>query len=617
VEWKLTEGAKSEVESRALWARIRRWVRLSPEPFSLREENLFLLLAVIIGLFSGLLVVCFRIAIDWTRIRLLGSALIPTPARVLTMPVLGGLVVAVLVVRLFPRVRGSGVNQTKAAVYISDGDIPFSTVVGKFITCAIAIGSGHSLGPEDPSLQIGAGVASALGRRLRLSRDKLRLIAPVGAAAGLAAAFNAPISAVLFVIEEVIGRWSAGVLGAIVLSAISSVVVVRGFLGGEPLFRIPVFRLVHAWELIAYAVLGVVGGIASLVFVKIIDSVRPRLQRLPRWTFYAQPAAAGLLIGVIGLRLPQVMGAGYEVIDQAMHDRYVWQMLALLAAFKIVATSLSFISGTPGGMFAPTLFIGAMVGGAVGGVEHHFFPGLTGSVGAYALVGMGTLFAGFLRVPMTSVFMVLEVSGNYSIIVPVMVSNTIAYLISLRFQPTALFDLLSRQDGTDLPSMEEQREESLLRVEDAMHEPTEPLLHSEETVADALSRVQSSAPDATFLVSFRDGEWSAITKAELERQASYDKGDAFLRDIVNGRLPRLHPDQPLYVALRKMGEYPLLPVVHRANFQRLEGVLSLQDILGAYRTAFKASGRGNDAVLLPAELSPKSDEIDGEAPRGL
>lgn len=532
------------------------------------------------------------------------------------MPVLGGLVVAVLVMRLFPGVRGSGVNQTKAAVYISDGDIPFSTVVGKFITCAIAIGSGHSLGPEDPSLQIGAGVASALGRRLRLSREKLRLIAPVGAAAGLAAAFNAPISAVLFVIEEVIGRWSAGVLGAIVLSAISSVVVVRGFLGAEPLFRIPVFRLVHAWELIAYAVLGVVGGIASLVFVKIIDGVRPRLQQLPRWTFYAQPAAAGLLIGVIGLRLPQVMGAGYEVIDQAMHDRYVWQMLAVLAAFKIVATSLSFVSGTPGGMFAPTLFIGAMVGGAVGGVERHFFPGLTGSVGAYALVGMGTLFAGFLRAPMTSVFMVLEVSGNYSIIVPVMVSNTIAYLISRRAQPTALFDLLSRQDGTDLPSMEEQREESLLRVEDAMCQPAEPVFHSEDTVAEALQRAESSPAGTAFLVGFRNGAWGAVNKAELERQVSYDKGDALLRDAVSVLLPHLHPDQPLYVALRKMGEYPFLPVVHRANFRKLEGVLSLSDILGAYRVAFQASGRAGDAAS-SAESTVKPGEIGGEPPRGL
>src|SRR5207249_2486506 len=191
------------------WAAFRQRLDFLRRPFAMREENLFLLLAVIIGLYSGLLVVCFRIAIDWTHLWLLGSALLPSGRRVLLAPAFGGLLVAFLVIRLFPRASGSGVNQTKAAVYIYDGYIPFSTVIGKFITCALAIGSGQSLGPEDPSLQIGAGVSSALGRALRLSREKIRLIAPVGAAAGLAAAFNAPVSAVLFVIEEVIGNWSA------------------------------------------------------------------------------------------------------------------------------------------------------------------------------------------------------------------------------------------------------------------------------------------------------------------------------------------------------------------------------------------------------------------------
>ena len=178
-------------------------------------------------------------------------------------------------VHVFPLVRGSGVNQTKAALYIYNGYIPFRTAIGKFITAAMAIGSGQSLGPEDPSLQIGASLASALGRRLELSRERLRLLAPVGAAAGLAAAFNAPISAVLFVIEEVIGRWSAGILGSVVLSAVSSVVVVRWFLGSEPLFRIPAVGLVRPTELLAYAVLGVVGGLAAVVFAKAIGYFRP------------------------------------------------------------------------------------------------------------------------------------------------------------------------------------------------------------------------------------------------------------------------------------------------------------------------------------------------------
>jgi len=550
---------------------------------ALSEGQLFLLLAVVIGLLAGLLVVCFQILIAWMRLALFGSTLAPSIPRVILVPTLAGLVVAYLVMKVFPRVRGSGVNQTKAAVYIYDGYIPFSTVIGKFLTCALAIGSGQSLGPEDPSLQIGAGVASALGRRLRLSRQKVRLIAPVGAAAGLAAAFNSPIAAVLFVIEEVIGKWNAGVLGAIVLAAVSSVVVERGFMGSEPLFRIPIYRLAHPSELLAYAGLGVSGGLASLLFVKLVAYLRPRLNALPRWTHYVQPAAAGLLIGIIGLRLPQVMGAGYQVIDQAINQQYVWHTLAILAAFKIIATTLSFSSGTPGGMFAPTLFIGAMVGGAVGGVEHHFFPHLAGSTGAYALVGMGTLFAGFLRAPMTSVFMVLELSGNYSIIVPVMISNTIAYLISVKYQHPALFDLLSQQDGVDLPSMEELREESTLLVEDAMQTDFGPVLRGNESIAETLSRI-APFPDRHYLVSLGVRGWGSVTKELLQWQADQGRGDLRLAELPYGtRLPWVHPDQPLYVAMRKLGDRPLLPVVHRADLQKLEGVLSLADILRTYR----------------------------------
>ena len=260
---------------RQYWNSLR--TMLSPQRFSLREEQFFLLLAVLIGIAAGLSVVCFRLCIDFLRLKLLGSGLQPSVPRVFLAPMLTGLVIAFLVIRFFPRARGSGVNQTKAALYIYDGYIPVLTVIGKFITSALAIGSGQSLGPEDPSLQIGAGLASALGRRLKLSREKLRLIAPVGAAAGLAAAFNAPITAVLFVIEEVIGRWTAGILGAVVLAAISSAVVERWFLGDEPLFHVPAYHLEHVGELGAYASLGVIGGFASLAFVKYIGYLRPRL----------------------------------------------------------------------------------------------------------------------------------------------------------------------------------------------------------------------------------------------------------------------------------------------------------------------------------------------------
>ena len=361
---------------------------------SMREDNFFLLLAVIIGLFSGLAVVCFRIAIDYTRLWLLGSALAPGPVRVIVVPTLAGLVLAFVVLRFFPRVRGSGVTQTKSAVYIYDGYIPFDTVIGKFLMCSLAIGSGQSLGPEDPSLQMGAGIASALGRRLHLSREKVRLIAPVGAAAGLAAAFNAPIAAVLFVIEEVIGTWSAGILGAVVLSAVASVVVARLFLGAEPMFQIPPYRMAHPAELVTYAVLGVVGGLSSLVFVKLLAYIRPRLKAMPRWTYYLQPAMAGLAIGIIALKFPQVMGAGYEYMDQAMHGQFLWHTLVALALLKVLATSLSLSSGAPGGIFAPTLFVGAMVGAAVGHAAAPVFSRVHGTARFLRTGGHGHAFRG-------------------------------------------------------------------------------------------------------------------------------------------------------------------------------------------------------------------------------
>jgi chloride channel protein, CIC family len=549
-----------------------------------REDRFFLILSVFIGVFSGLAVVCFRFAIDWSRLYLLGTGVVLTPARILLAPTLAGLVIAALAIHFFPAARGSGVNQTKAALYIFNGNIPFRTAIGKFITAALAIGSGHSLGPEDPSLQIGACLASLLGRKMRLSRDRMRLIAPVGAAAGLAAAFNAPISAVLFVIEEVIGRWSAGILGSVVLSAISSVVVMRWFLGSEPLFRIPAVEMKNPTELMAYGALGVVGGLASVVFASAITTLRPKCKALAGWTQYFQPAIAGLLIGAIGMvGAPQVMGAGYEYIDEAMHGQFTWEFLGILAGAKILATTLSFVSGTPGGMFAPTLFVGAMLGGAVGGAQHLLFPHLTGSVGTYALVGMGVLFAGFLRAPMTSVFMVLEVSGNYSIIVPVIVANTFAYVISRGLLPIPIFDVLTRQDGLDLPSMEEQREEDVLRVEDAMQPPDGPVLDAEKTLDQALAELDDTRNE-DLLVRLSPSGWSSVTKENLAKLAAEGKGATKLASqLPVQQIPYLHPDHPLEMALRYVDRWPIVPVVNRADLQKLEGVVSQRGVLERYR----------------------------------
>jgi chloride channel protein, CIC family len=266
-----------------------------------------------------------------------------------------------------------------------------------------------------------------------------------------------------------------------------------------------------------------------------------------------------------------------------MHGQFTWQFLAILAGLKILATMLSFVSGTPGGMFAPTLFIGAMLGGAVGGAERYLLPNLTISPGTYALVGMGVLFAGFLRAPMTSVFMVLEVSGNYSIIVPVIVANTFAYVISRSLQPIPIFDLLTRQDGLDLPSMEELREEDILRVEDAMQPSNAPLLESDDTLGKAVREIDQSKSEY-LLVRLSPTGWSTISKEQVLTVSGDGNGEAKLAQLLPlTRVPYLHPDHPLETALRYVDRWPVVPVVSRADYRKLEGVVSQRGVLERYR----------------------------------
>ncbi len=555
--------------------------RIAPK----REERMFLILAIFIGVLSGLLVVSFRVAIEWIKTLTLGSAPHAHEPRLIIVPTLAGLFVAGLVRWVFPGARGSGVNQTKAALYIYNGFISFKTVIGKFITAAIAIGCGHSLGPEDPSLQIGAGVASIVARKLRLSRQSLRLFAPIGAAAGLAAAFNAPISAILFVIEEVIGYWSAAVLGSVVLAAISSVSVARIFWGSAPMFRIPSVTLRGPRELTAYAVLGVIGGFSSFVFAKALGTLRPRLRAMSANAQLFQPALAGLLVGLIGyFGFPQVMGPGYETMDQALHGQYTWEFLAALVAFKMLATTLSFSSGTPGGMFAPTLFVGTMLGAAVGTVQQTLLPHASGSVGSYALVGMGVLFAGFLRAPLTSVFMVLETSGNYSIILPVILANTIAYLISRSLQPTPIFELFTHQDGLDLPSMEEQREEVGLHLEDALVPLRVPTLDARETLKAAAVELSLRPGTAAMVVRMDGGSCYVLQAYELAYLAqAMPESTPLERALPAERTPLLFPDLPLDTALRHFSRWPLLPISNRASKGTLEGMITLEDVLARYQ----------------------------------
>lgn len=547
------------------------------------EEMRAVLLAVVVGLLSGLVVVWFRLTIDWARLLLLGSWLDSHDTRIVFVPAVGGLIAALLVQKFFRDVRGSGINETKASLYLNKGYVSLRSAIGNFTTSALAIGSGLPLGPEDPALHIGAGLVSFLGRRMRLSRERLARLAPVGAAAGIAGALNAPITAVLFVIEVLIGSWTAATFGPVVLGAVTSVMVVRYFLGAP--YHLAEVHAGGLRELLGYAAVGVIAGVASLLLDRFVGVVRARVIALPRWTYCLQVGTVGFAIGAIAyVGFPQVMGTGYGVVGQATYGQFGWKLLLGLAVLKLLVTALSFATRTPGGIIAPTLFIGAMLGSAFSGIEHAFTAHATASASAYALVGMAVLFAGVLRAPLTAVLIVVELSGNYRMIVPAIVATSIAYLLGRTLQPCSLLELLRRLDGMCLPTIEEQEPQPVLQVQDAMQAPDFPVVDSSLTLRQAWREVVNWPGDLIF-VRHADEGWTVIDRSMLDQLEAISDPQQRLEDMMDAsRMPQLYPDLPLDTTLRHLHQWSVLPVVSRANVRKLEGVVTMAAVMARYQS---------------------------------
>ncbi len=545
-----------------------------------REDQIFLVLALVIGALTGLAVVAFILLTERMGMRLypVGGA----PWRRLLFPVVGSLGIGYLLYRYFPNARGSGVPQTKAALYAREGRITLRTVVGKFFCTSATLASGIPLGREGPSVQVGAGIASVLGRRLGLRPEKVKALLPVGAAAAIAAAFNTPLAAVLFSLEEVVGDLNAPLIGAVVLASATSWVVLRLLLGNNPLFKVPQYRLVHPLELAIYAVLGVAGGLVSATFTKLLLGMRERFLRFPKRTLWFQPLTGGLLVGLMGWFVPQVLGVGYGYVGDVLNERMALNLMFLLVVLKLLAVTTSYASGNAGGIFGPALFIGAMLGGTVGTLAHRLLPSYTATAGAYALVGMGAVFAGIVRAPMTSVVMIFEMTQDYAVIVPLMISNLVSFFISSRFQKQPIYEALAIQDGIHLPTAETRQRHGQRQIIRAMRAMTEPL-PAELTVQGALEQVQSSK-SRSWLVVDDSGVVGVINRLTLEREFTQNANQQLGKIVSALNFPHVHSDQSLDLALERMGtnQLDILPVVNRANVHELEGIVTLRDVLDSY-----------------------------------
>jgi len=570
--------SESRQTTRTTWWRT--WLSQRVAELRQREEQVFLVLALVIGALTGLAVVAFIMLTERLGMRLypVGGA----PWRRVLFPVAGSLSIGYLLYRYFPNARGSGVPQTKAALFAREGRITLRTVLGKFFCTSATLASGIPLGREGPSVQVGGGIASVLGRLLGLRSEQVKNLIPVGAAAAIAAAFNTPLAAVLFALEEIMGDLHAPVMGAVVLASATSWMVLRVLLGNSPLFKVPQYQLVHPAEFAVYAVLGIAGGVVSAAFTRLLLGMRARFLQFPQKTVWFQPLAGGLLVGLIGWFVPQVLGVGYGYVGDALNGNMAFKMMLLLVVLKLLTVTTSYASGNAGGIFGPALFIGAMLGGSVGTVAHHLFPAYTATPGAYALVGMGAAFAGIVRAPMTSVLMIFEMTQDYAVIVPLMIANLVSLFIASRLQHEPIYEALAVQDGIHLPSAESRRRYGLRQVRKIMQTASQ-LLPAEITVREALERARSSA-FRTWLVTDRRGVIGVLSFAQLELELA-EGADKKVGDLVDAlAFPHVHSDQGLDLALERMGtnQIEILPVVSRADIHKLEGVVTLADVLNAY-----------------------------------
>ena len=553
--------------------------------------------ALAAGAFCGLAAVSFHLAIIAAENNLIGRAFHASGERrawlMILIPTIGALLSGLILQFVIPGARGSGVPQVKVAYAVKGGRVPLIDAVGKFLVGVLQIGSGSSLGREGPTVQICAGIATSLGRAAALSRENLRRLLPVGAAAGIAAAFNAPIAAVTFTIEEVVGDLDQAVLAWIVVAAAIAAAVERAILGEHPVFTITRnYGLAHASSLISYAALGVAAAAVSLIFTESLLSLRNRFQHMTIIPTWLRPAIGGLVTGILAflaLRFVQsegVTGGGYATLSEALSGSIAIRTLLILCALKLVATVFSYASGGAGGIFAPALFIGGMLGGFFGYIDRLLFHHSSVDIGAFALVGMGAVFAGIIRAPITSVLIIFEMTGSYGLILPLMISNMTSFALARHFRPPPIYEALLHQDRIYLPHRGRMSHAlERLRVGNAMT--TAPVtIAGNAFVSDALVQAENDDFSTYPVIDSNHAFIGFVTEARLRRTVAEGGTAQEVRAIVQSA-PLVQPDDTLVRAVVKMERSGSrqLAVVDQKDSHRLIGLLTMSDVVRAHARA--------------------------------
>lgn len=554
---------------------------------------LIIFISIIIGLSGGLFSVLFRYMITWASQGFSGASeqlfgFLPGNLWKVFIPALAGLIVGPLTYFFAREAKGHGVPEVMEAVALKGGKMRMRVIFVKALASASSIGSGASVGREGPIVQMGSGIGSVISQFFKLKEDKIKTGVACGAAAGIAATFNAPIAGVFFAQEVILGKFTTAAFSSIVISAVTASVVAQKFVGDDPAFFVPAYPLNHPLELIFYVALGIIAAFFAILFVRLLykteDVIDYKIKFIPPWL---KPVFGGIIIGLIGLEFPQILGVGYETLEKVFDTQFALSTLIILVFIKIIATSLTLGSGHSGGVFAPSLFIGATLGGAFGLVMEQFFPSIVANPAAYAIVGMGAVVAGTTQAPITAVLIIFEMTRDYHIILPLMIAVVFSTLIYAYYSKGSIYTLkllrrgVNIQDGKDINMMKK------IKVKDVMTT-TVSVIAEEDEIGNVIKLMHDSKHNGFPVVNNR-GELSGIITLQDIREAPV-KGimELPVPQLMTRNLVVTHPEETLDDVFKKLNKYDLghLPVVNRENHKELVGILTRSDIVKSYNKEF-------------------------------
>lgn len=557
--------------------------------FKNSQHSSLVVLAVLVGIGAGYAAVGFRLLIQFFQKVFFGYGhqvlFFMGDYWVVIIPALGAVIFGPLVIFLAREAKGHGVPEVMAAVAFKGGRIRPRVTIVKAFASALNIGSGGSVGREGPIVQIGSAWGSTVGQALKLSDEKIRTLVACGAAGGIAATFNAPIAGVFFALEVIAGQFATGTFTLTVLASVAASVIGRYYMGSAPAFSVPPYSLNHPAELFLYLGLGVLAGIFSIIYIKVLYGFEDAFDNFKIIPEFLRPILGGLIVGSIGFFRPEIFGVGYETIEKALAGQLLLTGLVGLLFLKLLATSVTIGSGGSGGVFAPGLFMGAMLGGAFGMLVNNLFPGITAASGAYALVGMGAVFAGSARAPITAIIILFELTNDYRIILPLMIACVISTLISGGLHEESIYTVKLSRRGLKLLRGQSDLMASIL-VEQVMSKDVDTVSQA-MPVGEVAEKMRTSLHHGFPVVDSNQLLVGMITYQDVRKAVVEGKEKIKVGSIASRNVVVAYPQETLRSALEKMARKDIgrLPVVEREHPNKIVGLITRSDIISVYNQA--------------------------------